>query len=693
MNNEGATTRCMTCLFFILFLAFITVKGNAETNRKQKRLEEDSLLCILKNTHEASERIYLLSQLANLNWQTPEEVAYLKEMMQMAEKVDSTHYFYQAVSSLGRYYCNTGQLDSLSYWDAFVDSVAKARKEVPEALFEFRNYTCRYYLIHQDYEFAMNEAVRLQILSEKENNKQGLVASCENLGLIYLVIGRDSDAIVAFEKGMEVLKDLGDQPDYELQIMTYLLMSYLKLGQLEKVEKSLDYFSVVLQEMKQTPRFQKKYSFKRKTCLLYSYYVELYVAQEDAVKASEAARNASSYMENDIGADVSSVYNQAMARYYYFTGDYKQALAYVDNVLALRNMVDPLKLKAEILKKMGRKDEALEVNKQTLDLVEHSNIMAFTRQLNQLRTLHTLNEKEKQERELEFQKVQLNNKQKQLIAVLILLAVLLVLLYLLFRYANKTRRLKDDLQKEQISLLESSKLLRIAKEKAEEADHMKSSFLANISHEIRTPLNAIVGFSQLLGDASAEEREEFIKIISNNSELLLSLVNDVLDLSRLEANAFSLAMVESNIQECCHNALDSVRHRVEEGVKLTFTCPDEALCLNIDPFRLQQLLVNLLTNATKFTDAGEINLDFRVDEEKKQVVFSVTDTGIGIPPDKQDSIFNRFEKVDEFKQGTGLGLSICRVIADRFGGTIQVDASYTAGARFVFVMPYETLIR
>lgn len=692
MNNEGATTRCMTCLFFILFLAFITVKGNAETNKKQKKLEEDSLLCILKNTHEASERISLLSQLANLNWQTPKEVAYLKDVIQTAEKVDSTHYLYQAVSSLGRYYCNAGQLDSLSYWDAFVDSVAKARKEVPEALFEFRNYTCRYYLIHQDYEFAMNEAVRLQILSEKENNKQGLVASCENLGLIYLVIGRDSDAIVAFEKGMEVLKDLGDQPDYELQIMTYMLMSYLKLGQLEKVEKSLDYFNVVLQEMKQIPRFQMKYSFQRKTCLMYSYYIELYVAQEDAVKAAEAVKNASSYMENDIGADVSSVYNQAMARYYYFTGDYKQALVYVDNVLALRNMVDPLKLKAEILKEMGRKDEALEVNKQTLDLVEHSNIMAFTRQLNQLRTLHTLNEKEKKERELEFQKVQLSNKQKQLIAVLILLAVLLVLLYLLFRYANKTRRLKDDLQKEQISLLESSKLLRIAKEKAEEADHMKSSFLANISHEIRTPLNAIVGFSQLLGDASDDEREEFIKIISNNSELLLSLVNDVLDLSRLEANAFSMVMVESNIQDCCRNALDSVRHRVEEGVKLTFTCPDEALCLNIDPFRLQQLLVNLLTNAAKFTDAGEINLDFRVDEEKKQVVFSVTDTGIGIPLDKQDSIFNRFEKVDEFKQGTGLGLSICRVIADRFGGTIQVDSSYTDGARFVFVMPYDNKI-
>lgn len=690
MNNKGTTIRCITCLFFILFLASGITRGDAKNYDKQQGMEEDSLLRVLGSTKNTDERISLLFQLANINWQTPKEVVYLEEIVETAEKLDSTNNLYTAVSSLGRYYCNSGQLDSLSYWDAFVDSVSKVHKEVPEALFEFRNYTCRYHLIHEDYELAMNEAVRLQILSQKENNKQGMVASCENLGLIYLVIGRDSDAIVAFEKGMEVLKELDNQPDYEIQIMSYMLMSYLKLGKLDKAKKSLDYFDTVLRKMEQIPRFQNTYAFRRKRCLMYSFYIELYVAQKDADKASEAVSNASSCMKEDIGADVSSVYNQAMARYYYFTGDYKQALISVDKVLALRNMIDPLKIKVEILKKMGHKDEALKVSKQTLDLVEHQNIKAFNRQLNQLRTLHTLNEKEKQVRELEFQKVQLNSKQKQLIGVLILLLILLVLLYLLFRYANRTRRLKNALQKEQISLLESSEHLRVAKEKAEEADRMKSSFLANISHEIRTPLNAIVGFSQLLGDASEEEREEFIKIIGNNTELLLSLVNDVLDLSRLEADSFSLVIKESNIQDCCRNALDSIKHRVEEGVKLTFTCPDEPLCINTDPLRLQQLLVNLLTNAAKFTAAGEINLNFSIDTTKKEIVFSVTDTGIGIPLDKQNSIFNRFEKVDDFKQGTGLGLSICRVIAGRLGGTIRVDSSYTDGARFVFVMPYDS---
>lgn len=666
--------------------------GYAKTHDKHIQSPKDSLHSVLKESKDVGLQMESLHRLSLLHWQTSEEVTYLKELIRIAEASDSTNYFYLAASSLGRYYCNTGQLDSLTYWDSVVDSVAGIRKEVPEALFEFRNYVCRYYLMNGDYELAMNEAVKLQILSDKENNKQGLINSCENLGLIYLVIGRDSAALSAFEKGLSILKELGDRPDYEIQLMSYMPISYLKLGKLDRMEEILKYYGSVLDEMENTSYTDTHYPFRRKKCLLYSFYIELYVARQNKEKALDAVGKASSYMQENIGADVSSVYYQAMARYFYFIKDYKQALHYVDEVLAIQSMTDALKLKVDILRMMGRKDEALELNKRLIALIEQSNIKAFNRQLNQLRVLHELNEKEKQARELEFQRVQLSHKQKQLVGVSMLLILLLVLLYLLFRYANKTRKLKNDLQYERNSLVESSEHLRIAKEKAEEADHMKSSFLANISHEIRTPLNAIVGFSQLLGDASAEEREEFIKIISNNSELLLSLVNDVLDLSRLEANAFSLAMVESNIQDCCHNALDSVRHKVAEGVKLTFTCSDEALCLNIDPFRLQQLLVNLLTNAAKFTDAGEINLDFRVDEEKKQVVFSVTDTGIGIPPDKQDSIFNRFEKVDEFKQGTGLGLSICRVIADRFGGTILVDASYTAGARFVFVMPYENQI-
>lgn len=687
MNNKSVSDIIHVCFFFILFILFSSSGGYAKTYEEQKQLAEDSLLSVLEGTKDVGIRMKLLNKLSLLNWQTPKETTYLKKLIRIAYDADSTYYFYSAASSLGRYYCNAGQLDSLLYWDGIIDSVAKAHKEVPEALFEFRNYIGRYYLINGDYELAMNEAVQLQMLSEKEDNKQGLLSSYENLGMIYMVIGRDSAALSSFESGLNILKEMGDQPDYEIQLMSYMPISYLKLGKLDKTEEMLEYFGSLLQKMEQSSF--NNYPFRRKKCLLYSFYIELYVARKDEKKASEAVRLASSYMQENIGADVSSVYDQAMARYYFSIKDYKQALASVDKVIALKEMAETLKLKVDILQMMNKKDEALSVSKRLFELIEQSNINAFNRQLNQLRVLHELNEKEKQMRELEFQRVQLSHKQKQLLGALALLAVLLVLLYMLFRYANKTRKLKNDLQHERNSLIESSEKLRVAKDKAEEADRLKTSFLANMSHEIRTPLNAIVGFSQLLEDASEEERAEFIKIIGNNSDLLLSLVNDVLDLSRLESDTFSLVMKDSKVQDCCRSALDSMRHRVSEGVKLTFTCPEEDISMNIDPLRLQQVLVNLLVNATKFTTEGKIDLDFRVDREKQQAVFSVTDTGIGIPLDKQESIFNRFEKVDEFKQGTGLGLSICRIIAGRFRGTIRVDSSYTGGARFIFTIPFE----
>ena len=137
----------------------------------------------------------------------------------------------------------------------------------------------------------------------------------------------------------------------------------------------------------------------------------------------------------------------------------------------------------------------------------------------------------------------------------------------------------------------------------------------------------------------------------------------------------------------CKDVEKSVKQKIQQGVNLTLTCSEKDFVMKTDILRLQQLLLNLLTNAAKFTAQGEINLNYQVDKEKMQVIFSVTDTGCGVPPDKQESIFNRFEKVDEFKQGAGLGLPICRTIAGLFGGTLTVDPAYTGGARFIFVHP------
>ena len=238
-----------------------------------------------------------------------------------------------------------------------------------------------------------------------------------------------------------------------------------------------------------------------------------------------------------------------------------------------------------------------------------------------------------------------------------------------------------------------SKELIEAKARAEESDRMKSVFLATMSHEIRTPLNAIVGFSSLLTSAeiSPEEREEYSAIISTNSELMLTLINDILDISRLETGKIHFAYEDIDIPSLCQQVIMTTTHNRREGVECVFESSYETYTLRTDVQRLSQVLINLLTNANKFTEQGRITLSFEVLEKEGMVRFAVADTGCGIPPEKQAKVFDRFEKLDEFKQGTGLGLAICRQIVMKVGGKIWVDGTYTSGSRFVFTHPIRPL--
>ena len=676
------------CLFLLKGYAYCSDIKDYENH---KVFSQDSLLSVLRNTTDVNVKLKSLYRLARLNWERPDEVGYQQQLLETAASVDSMRYYYDALSGLGRYYCNQNNLDSLLYWGGIFDSVSKVRKETPHEAFDFLNYYCRYYLNNEDYELAMNEAVRLQMLSDEAGYLQGAISSNEYLGLIYIVIGRDRDAATALEKAMSLLKESGGQPDYEMQLMPFLLIAYLRTNELEKMRSLLVYYESVIHAMEsRKPSKWVNYPFQQKYCFLYSYYMNLYIAEGKQEEAAKAMQQASSYVDDTNRNDpfLVSIYDLAMARYYFYRKEYPDAIRKIDKVLTIDYSIEPLKLKVDILKAAGMKTEALAFHEQLLAYVEQINTKAFTRQLNQLRTLHELNEEKMQEQRIAYQREELKHKQNQLTASLVFFVVLLMLFYFVLWYAYHTRKLKEALQKERNVLIETTDKLRVSKEQAEEANRLKTAFVANISHEIRTPLNAIVGFSDLLEDAEKEERKEFIGIIKNSSDLLLGLVNDVLDLSRLDSDAFTLSLKECNIYACCRNAQMSMQQKVMPGVTMTLTCSDKDFVMTTDSLRLQQLLLNLLTNAAKCTEQGEINLDYQVDREKQQVVFSVTDTGCGIPPDKQESIFNRFEKVDEFKQGAGLGLSICRTIADHFGGTLTVDPDYTRGARFIFVHPF-----
>lgn len=237
-------------------------------------------------------------------------------------------------------------------------------------------------------------------------------------------------------------------------------------------------------------------------------------------------------------------------------------------------------------------------------------------------------------------------------------------------------------------LKETEQKLIIARDKAEELDRLKSAFLANMSHEIRTPLNAIVGFSSLLAETdSRNERQEYIKIVQENNELLLQLISDILDLSKIEAGTFNFVYTNVDVNETCAEIIKSMSMKVSKGVELIFEEPLPECYIYTDKNRFTQVISNFINNALKFTQQGSITLGYEQVSHQK-IKFYVRDTGMGIPEEKQKSVFERFVKLNTFVQGTGLGLSICKSIVSQMGGEIGVESTEGVGSCFWFTHPY-----
>lgn len=235
--------------------------------------------------------------------------------------------------------------------------------------------------------------------------------------------------------------------------------------------------------------------------------------------------------------------------------------------------------------------------------------------------------------------------------------------------------------------------LTTAKELAEESNRLKSAFLANMSHEIRTPLNAIVGFSGILASTEEEEeKQEYVSIIENNNTLLLQLISDILDLSKIEAGTLELNYSNIELNELMRELERGFLLRVKtDAVKLEFVEPAGPCMAYTEKNRLSQLMINLVTNAIKFTEKGSIRLGYEMREN--ELYFYVTDTGCGIPKDKQQNIFGRFVKLNSFAQGTGLGLSICKTLMDHMGGRIGVESEEGKGSTFWFTLPYKPAVK
>ncbi len=284
------------------------------------------------------------------------------------------------------------------------------------------------------------------------------------------------------------------------------------------------------------------------------------------------------------------------------------------------------------------------------------------------------------------EKEQLIAKTTVVIFVLIALILLGALIFSTTRVMTLRRNKKKD--EEMIArLTEANEAARIANE-------AKTRFVQNMSHEVRTPLNAIVGFSQLLslpdGSFPPEEKDEFANHIINNSKMLNMLLDDILNATAMDTGKYRIQLEDGECHFMCKSAMSSAEHRLQPGVTMEYEPEsEEPFVFRTDPRRVQQILINMLTNACKHTAKGKIVLTSSLSANPGFVTFAVEDTGTGVPPEKAEAIFDRFTKLNEFVQGTGLGLSICRDISESMGGHIWLDTSYTGGARFVLTIPVE----
>jgi signal transduction histidine kinase len=385
-----------------------------------------------------------------------------------------------------------------------------------------------------------------------------------------------------------------------------------------------------------------------------------------------------------LGGDFNGKKSIAKTRYLMATKRYAEVVPILDGVLADGNhWWQNEALKDRIIAGKALKQNDPEFSKYALlyiDRLEKQQVADIANKAKELQIVYDVNDLEKQVSDLELDKDRAQIRRSGFIIIASLTA-LLILAWLLI-YVIKSRE----------KLAKTNKELEEARKKAEFASSMKTMFVENMNHEIRTPLNALVGFSEVIanddGSMGMEEKRSYSKIISENSDMLLAMVSDLLDISDMESGQMTFKSEPCSLNEVCGSAAATYRSRVPERVALVFKPHENDLVIRTDRQRLSQVMRNYISNAVKNTAEGSITVDYADDPQARKVTLSVTDTGCGVPPDKAKEIFNRFEKLDNFKEGSGLGLNICEMIADGLKAEARLDTSYTGGARFLFILPY-----
>nr|WP_303923881.1 ATP-binding protein [Bacteroides intestinalis] len=491
----------------------------------------------------------------------------------------------------------------------------------------------------------------------------GIAISHYAIGDTYLNANMTNEAIEEYEIAMQKLYKIADSEKLQEKVLIQLIPTLIRLGRLNEAK---DY----LEQIEQVKDYRHSRFIEN---IFQAYY---YLHTNNLEQAREYIQEAEEWYEYYPFFFHSSILKYIQAEYAKQVEDDEQAIKLHNELTVSTSSANVynryLKMKnslARLYTKRGRAKEACEIFQDINAARDSINARNYSSQINLLRTIYQVDRLEMDNQ---------NERNRLLFYSIMGCSLILSISIASVLYIRKINK----------RLIASRLKLEKARQIAENSIRTKSVFLSNMSHEIRTPLNALSGFSAILTDANIDisTRQQCNEIIQQNSDLLLKLIDDVVDLSSLEIGKMQFLFANNNAVAICRNVVDTVEKIKQTSASVLFQTSLENLEIYTDEARLQQLLINLLINATKFTTEGSITLSLEKQSEEV-ALFAVSDTGCGIAPEKQGAIFNRFEKLDENAQGSGLGLSICQLIVERFGGKIWIDPEYKNGSRFLFTHP------
>lgn len=680
MNNPKAQISLISgILLMIPYILFATVISTPA----------DSLQNLLKDCPDTGKRAVIYVHLADIYVDSINIApAYWNKALTEAVKAKDEYITKLALDALVKSYATKDKEKVKQYIDI-------ARRVLPESHNTlFVNYLYCYNiwmemrknnsleLIEQELNELKDEEVKAMTVEEQIRWEYLTGVSLDYLSLLTHAYREIGKAIPYIERALDKVSKFPMKDRIHFEILCRYELSDLYTATEDK--KAADEINKMIELNREWNSLNT--SFERKFLDESDYYMKQYsliIFLGDLIDKKETQK----YYEKYIGIarkknKMKSTY-ETRARYYKTIGDYQASITYIDSTILTKQyepevLIPLYTVKAGLYYKMK----------------DYKNAYLTLKEGNRLQTKNKSTKREQQMAEmqtrfdvskLELEKMSLAYKNKQ-----IALIASCILLIGLIAWSIYQRYMVKRLKKMHRKLMVANEEVKRQSEKATESEKMKTAFLNSICHEIRTPLNSIAGFSELITDDSLDTatREEFKELILNNSTVLLSMVNNILELSELVSSYEPLPVEPTDIHGLCIEEMEILKGRILNPDILCITEADKKeIIIPTNAFYLSRVIGNLLGNAAKFTEKGTITLTCRIDEEQGVVVISITDTGIGIPTDKQEWVFERFTKVDDFKPGTGLGLYICRIIIQRLGGSISIDTCYTKGCKVLVCIP------